>query len=317
MTFAFSAAAQSTPGGDFSIALPEHKGQLSWSSPGFKIIQSSAKPGGREIGIRGRDDSGRHTFPGFLFLFPEQAPLTTPKCRDGVLDPEKRTNKTLKVLSTTDTVKGGLPASTVTYTSQGRTGTEYRVRAFVATGGACGDLEIYSDSPISGDDPDSYRLDQNYVPQFNDVFVYAQVLYRAQMYKDAAPIFEIALVKLKGNPEIAAKLLKDQKTARRVVTDQAGMAYGMAGDIAHSRSLFEKAMAEDPDYPLYYYNLACADAEEKNLTAARNHLQQAFARKANVIPGEAMPDPTEDDSFLPYHDNKEFWTFLESLQSKH
>jgi tetratricopeptide (TPR) repeat protein len=92
------------------------------------------------------------------------------------------------------------------------------------------------------------------------------------------------------------------------------MAYGMSGDIAKSRALFEAAIVEDPDYPLYYYNLACADAEEKKLSDAQAHLQQAFARKANVIPGETMPDPTKDDSFLPDRDNKEFWKFVEGLR---
>ncbi len=101
---------------------------------------------------------------------------------------------------------------------------------------------------------------------------------------------------------------------QRVATDQAGMAYGLAGNIPKARAIFEAAVAKDPQYPMYYYNLACADAEEKKLADARDHLQQAFARKANVIRGETMPDPTKDDSFLPYRDNKEFWTFVESLR---
>ena len=42
-------------------------------------------------------------------------------------------------------------------------------------------------------------------------------------------------------------------------------------------------------------------------------MQQAFDRKANVNPGERMPVPTEDDSFLPYKSNKAFWRFVESL----
>ena len=83
------------------------------------------------------------------------------------------------------------------------------------------------------------------------------------------------------------------------------MSYGMSGDIPKARALFEAAIAKDPDYPLYYYNLACADA--------RKHLQQAFKRKANVIRGETMPDPTKDDSFPPYRSNKHFWTFIENL----
>jgi hypothetical protein len=67
---------------------------------------------------------------------------------------------------------------------------------------------------------------------------------------------------------------------------------------------------------MYHYNLACADAEEKNLVGARNNLRKAFDREANVIPGESMPDPTTDDSFLPYRDNKEFWAFLQGLHAK-
>ncbi len=80
---------------------------------------------------------------------------------------------------------------------------------------------------------------------------------------------------------------------RRMVTDQAGMAYGISGNTQKARNLFRKGIVEDPDYPLNYYNLACADAEDRNLADARTHLQQAFAHKANVISGETMPDPTK------------------------
>jgi hypothetical protein len=324
VVFAFSAVAQPTFDGGFRLALPEHRGQLSWSADGFKVVQSSAKPGGREIGIRGKDQSGRLAFLGFFFLFPDQAPLTSAKCRDGVLDPEKKSDKTLKVLTVSDVAQANsVPVSLVSYTSEGRNGKmAYMVRGFVATGDICGDLEIYSDSPIAAGDADvnnifaSYRLDENYSPQFNDVFLYAQILYNARMYKAAGPSFEMALSKIKENPESVGKTFRDPKTARRVVTDQAGMAYGMSGDIQKARTLFEKAIAEDPDYPMYYYNLACADAEQNNLSGARTHLQQAFARKANMIAGEAIPDPTKDDSFLPHRSNREFWAFLEGLQRK-
>ncbi len=91
------------------------------------------------------------------------------------------------------------------------------------------------------------------------------------------------------------------------------MSYGMSGDIPKARALFEAAIAKDPDYPMYYYNLACSDAEEKKLADARVHLQEAFARKGNMIPGEKLPDPTKDDSFLPYRNNKDFWKFLKDL----
>ena len=93
------------------------------------------------------------------------------------------------------------------------------------------------------------------------------------------------------------------------------MAYGISGDLSKARAILALAIAEDPDYPMYYYNLACADAGEKKLPEARRHLQQAFERKANLNPGETMPDPTKDDSFAPYQTDKAFWSFLEGLQA--
>jgi hypothetical protein len=260
--------------GDFKLALPVHPGQLQWQADGFKITQSSAKPNGVEIGIRGTNGPGRLTFLGFLFLFSEQAPMTSSKCRDGVMEPTKKEVPSLKVLATSEIKRSdGPPVELVNYSVQAKEGKAvYNMRGFVAAGDICGDLEVYGDAPINAEDPDlkklwaSYRFDPNYVPQFSDAFLYAQILYQNQMYQAAAPIFEQALAKLKN------------------------------------------------DYPMYYYNLACADAEENKLADARSHLQQAFALKANVLRGESMPDPTKDDSFLPYRTNQEFWSFLQSLR---
>jgi len=298
---------------NFKLALPAHQGQLQWHADGFKIIQSSAKPNGQEIGIRGRDQLGKITFLGFLFIVSGQTSLTGAKCRDGALEPVKRSNPTLKILATSEiATSNDLPVELITYSAQGRDGKSvYSMRGFLAKDDICGDLELYSETPINPDDSDlkkifqSYYFDPSYVPQFGDLFVYAQVLYRGGMYKAATPIFEQSLAKPKDD--------KSQETMRRVATDQAGMAYGISGDTSKARSLFESAIAKDPDYPMYYYNLACADAQEKKLADARVHLQQAFARKAHTIPGESMPDPSKDDSFLPYRNDKDFWTFVESL----
>jgi hypothetical protein len=314
----FSTASYAAGNDDaFKLALVDHPGQLSWSAEGFKIIESSAKPGGTELGIRGLDQSGQQTFLGFLFLFPEKAPLTSAKCLDGVVGPEKKSNSSLKIAGTEEISQpGNLPVSLVSYTSKGEGGkTLYTVRGFVANGDICGDLELYSYMPLSLQDSklknifSSFRLDQKYAPQLHDVFLYAEILYRHHMYGPAAPVFEKALAKLNEDSG-------STKTMKRVITDQAGMSYGMSGNIAKAREIFEKAVAADPDYPLYYYNLACADAEEKNLAGAKKHLQEAFDRKANAIPGEGMPDPARDDSFLPYRNNKDFWTFVEGLGGK-
>jgi len=302
--------------GNFTLALPGHQGQLKWNAEGFKVIQSSAKPNGTEVGIRANDGSSQFTLLAFLFLFPEQAPMTSTKCREGVLEPAKRSNPTIQIAGTTEMPRSdGPPVALASYVSQGKDGKlVYSVRGFLAMGDICGDLEIYGSDVNVIEDPnlkkvwESYEFDPNYSPQFHDVFLYADILYQNHMYQAAAPVFEQALTKLNNNKG------EDQLMWQRVTTDQAGMAYGLAGNLPKARAIFEAAVAKDPQYPMYYYNLACADAEEKKLADARDHLHQAFARKANVIRGETMPDPTKDDSFLPYRDNKEFWTFVESLR---
>jgi hypothetical protein len=315
---ASSILAQTQSNGDYRLALPDHKGQLMWSVDGFKIIENSAKPDGRELGVRGRDSSGQVTFLGFLFLAPEATPMTSTKCRDAALTQEKKTNATLKIVRTLEIPRpGSLPVALVEHTTANRDGsTTYRVRGFVATDDICGDLEFYSRKAISDEDADlkkvflSYQLDASYTPQFGDVALYAQVLFLHHDHRAAAPIFEkgLTMVPSDGAPFASATV------ARRIMRDQAGMSYGISGDLAKSRSIFEKGISDDPDYPLNYYNLACADAGEKKLSDARLHLQQAFDRRANVNPGESMPIPTEDDSFLPYKDNREFWTFLQGLK---
>ena len=255
----------------------------------------------------------------FLFVAPEAAPMTSGSCRDGAISQDKKTIATLKLSKTAELPQAGsLPIALVTYTTANRNGSlNYMVRGFVATGDICGDLEFYSDKPVSDGDADlekaflSFQMDPNHVPQFSDVASYAQVLFQHNDYGAAAPLFEKALTMV--SPDGAP--FKSASVARRIMRDQAGMSYGISGDLAKARLIFEKGVAEDPDYPMYYYNLACADAGQQKLTEAKHHLQQAFDRKNNVNPGEAMPVPTEDDSFLPYKNNREFWAFLESLQS--
>src|ERR1700730_8532582 len=73
--------------GNFTLALPAHQGQLKGNAEGFKIIQTSAKANGAEVGIRTNNGSNQFPLLGFLFLFPNHAPMTRTKCRDGVLPP--------------------------------------------------------------------------------------------------------------------------------------------------------------------------------------------------------------------------------------
>jgi hypothetical protein len=309
------AQTQAKDASDFDLVLPSHAGQLQWHAQGFVVSEVSVEPRAREIGVRGQDQTGHLLFEGFLSILSGPTTLTSAACRDTAIEKEKKNEPSFKSGTTSELTRpDGLSVELVSYMELGDGNKPvYSERGFIATGDICGDLEIYSTTPLSDTDPalkeiwGSLRLNPTYEPQFDDIFQYAQILFENHKYEAAGPFFELALTEVKEDNT------GDNQTWRRVTTDQAGMSYGVSGNFTKARAIFEAAIVKDPNYPLYYYNLACADAGEMKLDDARAHLRQAFDRKANVLTGEKMPDPTMDDTFLPYKDNKDFWTFLESL----
>jgi len=120
-----------------------------------------------------------------------------------------------------------------------------------------------------------------------------------------------------GPYQEALDLEKQQPALRqnywRVLVDNLGMAYGITGDLDDAEATFRYGVSKDPGYPMFYYNLGCTYAERNDMNTAMDFLRQAFARKANSIPGERMPDPRTDDSFQRFMSNERFPKFLDSL----
>jgi tetratricopeptide (TPR) repeat protein len=104
-----------------------------------------------------------------------------------------------------------------------------------------------------------------------------------------------------------------QKDLWRVLVDNLSITYGITGDLTHARETLNYGVSKDPDYPLFYYNLACTSAERGAVPEAEKNLRLAFERRANVIPGETFPDARTDDSFQKLLLQKEFRHFLDSL----
>lgn len=304
--------AQLTPG-KLSFALPVHPGNLSLDQGKFKITELSAKSNNGEFGIRAED--GDLHFLGFMFLWPEKPNLTSQTCRDEMLNSES--NNSLAADPDRMMMKSASGTDIALVLVIPKSGKESAVRAFVASGDLCGDLLFSVNKPITSqqlpmqqikDILSTLRFDPLAKPSFRDAFAYATVEWEKHQIKGAAMAYQAALS--------LADTSDDPKMWRRVTTDQLTMALGMSGDIKGSRAINQSAIAKDPAYPLYYYNLACADAEEGNAGGARTHLQEAFDRRKNTLKGEAMPDPATDDSFLKLKDNKEFWDFVKSLSAQ-
>jgi len=98
-----------------------------------------------------------------------------------------------------------------------------------------------------------------------------------------------------------------------VLVDNLGMAYGMTGDLENARKTFEYGIQAEPDYPLFYFEMADYYAEKGDARNAMGFLKKAYERRANLIPGETFPDPRADDSFKNLLKNKEFRDFVDNL----
>jgi tetratricopeptide (TPR) repeat protein len=104
-----------------------------------------------------------------------------------------------------------------------------------------------------------------------------------------------------GPYQKALDLEKQQHTLSkdyfRVLVDNLGMSYGISGNLKQAKATFEYGLTRDPEYPMFYYNLASTYGEMKDMQQAIEQLRFAYKYKANMIAGESLPDPIKDDSF--------------------
>ncbi|MDR1679593.1 MAG: hypothetical protein LBR81_07435 [Prevotellaceae bacterium] len=134
-------------------------------------------------------------------------------------------------------------------------------------------------------------------------FVTASMAFYEQNYPYAIAGYERILKTEKQKVNIDSKIW-------RVTVDNLGMAYGITGDLNNAKRIFEYGISLDPEYPLFYYNLACAYAEMGNLENMLKNLEESFKRKTNMIEGEKFPDPRTDSSFKNYLKDKQFEQLL-------
>jgi tetratricopeptide (TPR) repeat protein len=139
-----------------------------------------------------------------------------------------------------------------------------------------------------------------------DYFKTGSAKFIANDYQGAIPPYAQALA-------LEQKERKLDKKFWYVLVDNLGTAYGITGNLEEARKTFEYGIQTDPQYPLFYYEMADYYGEKRDAQNAMVYLKKAYERKANVIPGESIPDPRTDDSFKNLMNNKEFRDAVDSL----
>lgn len=146
------------------------------------------------------------------------------------------------------------------------------------------------------------RAPSNIYAQFH----LGQTLFKEEQYGAATTAFQKARDLEKEGKGLSM-------VQHRILVDQLVMAYGISGDLKTAHTLLDDAITQDPEYPLNYYNLACAFAEDGDKNRVLANLDLAFQRKANVLKGEQMPDPRSDSSFQKYLRDPDFVSFMKKL----
>lgn len=182
---------------------------------------------------------------------------------------------------------------------------QMNVFGYATSGGMALDFHI-SKSPYSAGDEQfldsllkGIHLVQPYKPDSTTEFEYGSVFYLRSEWRRAVAHYEKSL-----------ELEKQKRTLTpvlwNVLVDNLGMAYAFSGQMPKAKSLFEYGVQQNPTYPMFHYNIACADAELGDIDGALEQLKLAFQYKSYSNPGEGVPDPTKDDSFKRYLNNPKF-----------
>lgn len=159
----------------------------------------------------------------------------------------------------------------------------------------------FFDSMISG-----LSVIQEYKPDSATEFGYGSIYYVRRDWAKACAHYEKSLQLERQKRALNA-------TQWNVLVDNLGMAYAMSGDISKAKVTFAYGAQENPTYPMFRYNLACADSELGELDDALEELKLAFQYRSYSNPGEGIPDPAKDDSFKRYLSDPRFAKLAKEL----
>lgn len=92
------------------------------------------------------------------------------------------------------------------------------------------------------------------------------------------------------------------------------MSYGLTGKLSKAEETFKYGLTQDGEYPLFYYLLACTYGEMGKMHESLEQLRQGYKFKDNVIPGESVPSPLQDDSFRKFVKEKRFVEAVDQMK---
>jgi tetratricopeptide (TPR) repeat protein len=195
---------------------------------------------------------------------------------------------------------------------QGVRANQKSVNAYLAKGDVWIDVHLSKVQFSAGDQVlfdsilKSIRIDESSGPNSMAYAQYGSGAYLKGDYKTAIRHYAKAVELNKQDHQM-------KQIIWRVVVDNLGMAYGMTGDLTNAKKTFEYGLSEEPDYPMFHYNMGCTYGEMGDVDQAIASLRKAFSLTANMNAGESMPNPATDSSFKRFLKNDKFRAFLSEI----
>jgi tetratricopeptide (TPR) repeat protein len=115
---------------------------------------------------------------------------------------------------------------------------------------------------------DSVGFREGIVRGSTDYLQVGSLFYLGHDYQRAIAPYAQALALEQKNRQLDKKLWF-------VLVDNLGMAYGITGNLDKARETFEYGIQQDPDYPLFYYNMAGYFGEKEDASNAALYLKKA------------------------------------------
>lgn len=130
---------------------------------------------------------------------------------------------------------------------------------------------------------------------------YGSIFFQQENYVMAAAFYQRAWTAWQ-----AKKVTDLSRDEWRILVDQLAVSYSLMGNQQEAKTVLGDGLKEDPAYPMFHYNMACAYAAEGNLADTLIHLEEAFKNRGNMIKGEKFPDLANNNAFRKYLTTTEF-----------
>lgn len=186
---------------------------------------------------------------------------------------------------------------------QGDTVNQKNIHLYLYENGRCVDIHMSkmdfetSERELFNNVILTVKLQKDYVHTSLDYMGYASFFYIYDDFRSAMIHYNRAL-----NLEKKAQTLTEDYW--RVLVDNLGMSHGLMGNFGEAEATFQYGIDNDPEYPFFYYNLACTYAETGNLDLALTNLQKALDYRDNKGAYDApIPNPLTDSSFKDYYED--------------